>query len=65
MTSFAETNASEVAFHCFLQWLADRSFAAAQQRASDAGMRIGLIADLAVGIDQRRQPRMEPTRTTC
>jgi hypothetical protein len=25
--SFAETNAGEVTFHCFLQWIADRSFA--------------------------------------
>jgi len=48
--SFAETNAGEVTFHCFLQWIADRSFAAAQRATQQAGMRIGLIADLAVGI---------------
>ena len=35
----------------FLQWVTDCSFAAAQARAHDAGMRIGLIADLAVGMD--------------
>ena len=50
VTRFAETNASEVAFHCFLQWIADRSFAAAQRATKQSGMRIGLIADLAVGI---------------
>jgi len=39
-----------VTFHCFLQWIADRSFAAAQRATQQAGMQIGLIADLAVGI---------------
>jgi 4-alpha-glucanotransferase len=48
---FAAQRAREVLFHCFLQWLADRSFAAAQKAARAAGMRVGLIADLAVGID--------------
>src|ERR1700722_15210953 len=33
---FAETNASEVAFHCFLQWIADRSLAAAQRATEQA-----------------------------
>lgn len=48
---FAASHGEEVEFHCFLQWLADRSLAIAQTRAHDAGMRIGLIADLAVGMD--------------
>jgi 4-alpha-glucanotransferase len=47
---FAAEHAREVSFHCFLQWIADRSLAAAQRAAKDAGMRIGLIADLAVGM---------------
>src|SRR5262249_60734678 len=47
----AARHAREVLFHCFLQWLAERSFAAAQKTARDAGMPIGLIADLAVGMD--------------
>jgi 4-alpha-glucanotransferase len=38
-------------FHMFLQWIAAGAFAAAQRRCRDAGMRIGLIADLAVGLD--------------
>ena len=38
-------------FHVFLQWLSDRSLAQAQAAAKDAGMSIGLIADLAVGMD--------------
>jgi 4-alpha-glucanotransferase len=51
VAEFAARNAREVLFHCFLQWLAERSFAAAQKDARAAGMRIGLIADLAVGMD--------------
>lgn len=41
----------EVAFHLFVQWLADCSMAKAQLQARGAGMNIGLIADLAVGMD--------------
>jgi 4-alpha-glucanotransferase len=41
----------EVEFHLFLQFLADRGLAAAQSAAKESGMRIGLIADLAVGMD--------------
>lgn len=48
---FAASHEPEVRFHCFLQWLADRSLGIAQKRARQAGMRIGLIADLAVGMD--------------
>lgn len=44
-------NEKELLFHVFLQWLAERSIAAAQSDARNAGMRIGLIADLAVGMD--------------
>ena len=47
---FTAQNRREILFHCFLQWLADRSFASAQQKARTAGMTIGLIADLAVGM---------------
>jgi 4-alpha-glucanotransferase len=48
---FAASRRDAVLFHTFLQWLADRSLAAAQQRARQSGMRIGLISDLAVGMD--------------
>jgi 4-alpha-glucanotransferase len=47
---FTAQNRREILFHCFLQWLADRSFAGSQQKARTAGMKIGLIADLAVGM---------------
>lgn len=48
---FAAENRAEVDFHLFLQWIADRSFAAAQGVATKAGMAIGLVSDLAVGMD--------------
>ena len=47
---FIEKNRRQILFHCFLQWLAERSFVSAQQEARRVGMRIGLIADLAVGM---------------
>jgi len=46
-----EGDAATVRYHLFLQWVAARSFAAAQTAARAAGMRIGLISDLAIGMD--------------
>lgn len=37
-------------FYMWLQWLCDEQLAAAQKRALDAGMSIGIMADLAVGV---------------
>ena len=51
VTAFTAARRRDVLFHEFLQWLADRSLAAAQRRARESGMRIGLIDDLAVGMD--------------
>ena len=48
---FVEANPQKVAFHAWLQWLADSQLAAAQERALAAGMPIGLYRDLAVGAD--------------
>lgn len=39
----------EVTFHLYLQWVADQQLRAAARRAADAGMRIGLYVDLAIG----------------
>jgi 4-alpha-glucanotransferase len=47
---FAQEDARTIQFHVFLQWLADRAFSEAQRTARDAGMRVGLISDLAVGM---------------
>jgi 4-alpha-glucanotransferase len=50
VTRFAAEHADAVRFHVFQQWITDRSFAHAQKAARTAGMRIGLISDLAVGM---------------
>lgn len=49
--TFGAEHADEVAFHLFVQGLARQGLAAAQAAARDAGIGIGLIADLAVGVD--------------
>ena len=41
--------AGQALFHAWLQWLADGQLIAAQDAARAAGMRIGIIRDLAVG----------------
>lgn len=51
VATFASAHGREVLFHTFLQWIADRSLAAAERQARQGGMRIGLIGDLAVGMD--------------
>jgi 4-alpha-glucanotransferase len=48
---FASEQAEELEFHIFIQWLADRSLEAVQMAAEAKDMAIGLITDLAVGID--------------
>lgn len=47
---FATEHSENITFYAFLQWLADESLAAAQ-RTARATMPIGLVADLAVGMD--------------
>ncbi|GLU32260.1 4-alpha-glucanotransferase [Trinickia caryophylli] len=49
--AFAEAHRREVEFHLFMQWLAAKGLDRAQQSAREAGMAIGLVADLAVGCD--------------
>ncbi|MEU5410765.1 4-alpha-glucanotransferase [Streptomyces clavifer] len=39
-----------VDFHCRLAWLTDDQLAAAQTAARDAGMAVGIVHDLAVGV---------------
>ena len=50
--AFAEEQAEQVAFHLWLQWVADVQLAAAARAARAAGMRIGLYLDLAVAEAQ-------------
>ena len=51
VAAFVRDNAREVTRHAYYQFLADRSMAAAQRAARQAGMPVGLVADLAVGVD--------------
>ncbi|MGF0238227.1 4-alpha-glucanotransferase [Rhodococcus sp. IEGM1300] len=51
LAEFAEENASRIGFFAFCQWLITRCLERAQAAARSSGMRIGLIADLAVGAD--------------
>lgn len=49
VSEFRKGHGREVMFYEFLQWLLDRQLRAAQEGALEAGMDIGLYADLAVG----------------
>jgi 4-alpha-glucanotransferase len=51
VAAFAREYQRQVDFHAFLQFLADKGLQEAQETAREAGMPIGLIADLAVGAD--------------
>jgi 4-alpha-glucanotransferase len=42
--------AEDVQFHRWLQWVVDEQLGAVQREARDAGMAIGVIHDLAVGV---------------
>ncbi|WP_309085205.1 4-alpha-glucanotransferase [Chelativorans sp.] len=49
VAQFARERQEEVEFHIWLQWLADQQLGRAARRLREAGMRIGLYLDLAVG----------------
>lgn len=51
--AFSADEAAEIGFHAFCQWLVARCLQSVQRSAREAGMGIGLIADLAVGADPR------------
>ena len=42
--------AARIGYHCWLQWCIDEQLRAAQKQAADAGMGIGIVHDLAVGV---------------
>ena len=52
VAEFAQQHVEQIGFHLFLQWQAGRGLIGAQSAARAAGMRIGLIADLAIGADR-------------
>lgn len=49
IAAFQAEEPDAIAFHAWLQWVADHQLASADRAAREAGMDIGLIADLAVG----------------
>ena len=51
VSAFAAEHDSQISFHAFTQWLIARGLERAQVAARSSGMRVGLIADLAVGAD--------------
>lgn len=52
VATFAQAHAERVGFFEYMQWQADRQLAAAQARAVQRGMPIGIYRDLAVGADR-------------
>jgi len=48
---FAEKHSGRVDFHRWLQWQLDDQLTAAQATATQAGMALGVLHDLAVGVD--------------
>ena len=51
VAAFVQSHEREITFHIFLQWLTGKSYAACQRLCREGGMKIGLIADLAIGMD--------------
>ncbi|QNJ90834.1 4-alpha-glucanotransferase [Mycolicibacterium fluoranthenivorans] len=51
VAEFAAGHAAAVDFHRWLQWLLDDQLTAAQATAEQAGMTLGIMHDLAVGVD--------------
>jgi 4-alpha-glucanotransferase len=50
LSGFREQHADAIGFHCWLQWLLDEQLEAAQRSALEAGMALGIMHDLAVGV---------------
>ncbi len=53
VTEFARKHVTDIVFYSWLQWIADNQLRAAQSAAKDAGMRIGIMNDLAVGVSSQ------------
>ncbi|MFI5085254.1 MAG: 4-alpha-glucanotransferase, partial [Actinomycetales bacterium] len=51
MEARREQLADRIAFHRWLQWICDEQLESAQRSAKGAGMRLGVVHDLAVGAD--------------
>ncbi len=53
MQAFRDDHRDAVDFYTWLQWMLDEQLASAQTAALDAGMRLGVMHDLAVGVHPR------------
>ncbi|BBX25458.1 4-alpha-glucanotransferase [Mycolicibacterium alvei] len=51
VAAFAAAHPDAVDFHRWLQWVLDDQLTAAQATAVQAGMTLGIVSDLAVGVD--------------
>jgi 4-alpha-glucanotransferase len=49
--AFAVQHPTKIDFQCWLQWLMDEQLASAQQAGLRAGMALGIMHDLAVGVN--------------
>ena len=64
VAELAELNQDEHVYHLWLQWQADRQLARVQRTALEAGMRVGLYLDIAVGAAADGSSSWtDPTRT--
>jgi 4-alpha-glucanotransferase len=50
VASFTDEHCDLIDYHLWLQWEAHRQLAEVQERALDAGLKVGLYLDLAVGV---------------
>lgn len=50
IAEFREQHSARIDFHCWQQWICDMQLAHSLQTARQAGMRLGIVHDLAVGV---------------
>lgn len=51
VAEFHRVNVERIRFYKWLQWIAETQMSATQQVARDAGMPVGIVSDLAVGVN--------------
>ncbi len=51
VAEFHRENLANVEFYMWLQWIAENQLSSTQRAAKDAGMSLGIISDLAVGVN--------------
>ncbi len=51
VAAFYRENIDRVGYYMWLQWIAETQLSNTQQAATDAGMPVGIVSDLAVGVN--------------